>query len=262
MNRLSLTYQEYGDKNSPLMLFLHGGGVSSWMWDKQIQYFNNYHCMTIDLPEQGLSKNTEKFSIYLSAKKVIEIIEKNAKGKEVIVVGFSLGAQVAIKMLSLRSNLVDYTIINSALVRPSAIIRKMIRPSIKLSFPLVKNKSFSKIQSKQLYISEEYFDKYYKESSQMKSDTLIRILEENMSFEIPKSFSKAEGKILVTVGEKEKAVMKKSAKDLVLNNSNCTGIIIPKAGHGISLLFPDFFNQLIVNWIQEGTLPQEVTVIK
>lgn len=53
------------------------------------------------------------------------------------------------------------------------------------------------------------------ESRQMKSDTLIRILEKNMSFEIPNGFQKAEGKILVTVGEKEKTVMKKSVLDIV-----------------------------------------------
>ncbi|WP_245640208.1 alpha/beta fold hydrolase [Paenibacillus dakarensis] len=76
----------------------------------------------------------------------------------------------------------------------------------------------------------------------MTSDTLIRVLEENLSFEIPNGFQKAKTKILVTVGENEKAVMKKSAKDLVSNHSNCTGIIIPNAGHGISLLNPDFFN--------------------
>ncbi len=53
MNELDLHYQEYGDENASLMVFLHGGGVSSWMWDKQIQCFNHYHCITIDLPEQG-----------------------------------------------------------------------------------------------------------------------------------------------------------------------------------------------------------------
>lgn len=259
---LSLNYQVYGDKNAPLMVFLHGGGVSSWMWDKQVQYFSNYHCITIDLPEQGASTDTEEFSIQFSAEKVNEIIEKEANGKEVIVIGFSLGAQVAIKMLSLNSNLIDYAIINSALVRPNSIIRKMIRPMIKLSFPLVKNKFFSKLQAKTLYIGQEYFDTYFKESSQMKSDTLIRILKENMSFEIPEAFMKSKSKILVTVGEKEKSVMKKSAIDIVANNSNCTGIIIPKVGHGISLVNPDFFNQLIKTWIHEGTLPKEVTLIK
>ncbi|QNK86412.1 alpha/beta hydrolase [Sporosarcina sp. resist] len=259
---MGLYYQEYGDKNAPLMVFLHGGGVSSWMWDKQIQYFSNYHCITIDLPEQGASKYTENFTIQSSAEIVNELIEKIANGKKVIVIGFSLGAQITIQMLSINTNLIDYAFINSALVRPNSFVRKMIRPSIKLTFPLVKIKSFSKLQAKTLYIDEEYLETYYKESTQMKSDTLIRILEENMSFEIPNDFKKAVGKILVTVGEKEKAVMKKSAIDIVSNNSNCTGIIIPNAGHGISLVNPDFFNQMIGKWIQEGTLPQDVVIIK
>lgn len=96
----------------------------------------------------------------------------------------------------------------------------------------------------------------------MKSGTLIRILEENMSFEIPEGFEKAECKILVTVGEREKAIMKKSAADIVLDNSNCEGIIIPNVGHGISLANPDYFNVIIENWIQDGVLPLDVIPIK
>ncbi|WP_210468742.1 alpha/beta fold hydrolase [Sporosarcina sp. 6E9] len=259
---MGLFYREYGDKNAPLMVFLHGGGVSSWMWDKQIQYFSNYHCMTIDLPEHGASKHTENFTIQFSAEKINELIEEIANGKKVIVIGFSLGAQIAIQMLSINPSLIDYAFINSALVRPNSILRKMIKPSIKLTYPLVKVRSFSKLQAKTLFIDEEYFETYYRESTQMKSDTLIRILEENMSFEIPNDFKKVESKILVTVGEKEKSVMKNSAIEIVSSNSSCTGIIIPNAGHGISLANPDFFNQMIGKWIQEGTSPQDVVIIK
>lgn len=258
---MSLYYQEHGDKNDSLIVFLHGGGVSSWMWDKQIQYFSHYHCVAVDLPEQGESNDTEYFSIKYSAESVIELIERLANDKKVIVIGFPLGAQVAIQMLSMNPYLIHYAIINSALVRPNSILRKMIRPSITLTFPLVKNKSFSKIQAKTLYVGEDYFETYYQESSQMKSDTLIRILEENMSFEIPKDFNKAKGRILVTVGEKEKAVMKKSAKDIVSYNPNCIGVIIPHVGHGISLVNPDYFNQMIETWLQECALPQDVITI-
>ncbi len=257
-----LHYQEYGNKNATLMVFLHGGGVSSWMWDKQIQHFTHYHCVAIDLPEQGLSNHKENFSIRFSAEKIIELIEKISNGKEVIVIGFSLGAQVTIQMLSIKQDLINYAIINSALVRPIPFAKKLIRPSIKLTFPMIKNKSFSKLQAKTLYVNKEYFEKYYKESCQMKSDALVRILEENMSFEIPKDFKRAKGKILVTVGEREKAVMKKSAIDIVSSNTNCTGVIIPNIGHGISLAKPDFFNQMIEKWIQEGSLPKETKVIK
>lgn len=258
---MELAYKEHGDQTKPLMVFLHGGGVSSWMWDKQVKYFHHYHCMTVDLPEQGASKHTNDFSIRLSAEKVNSIIEEKSEHKEVIVIGFSLGAQVLIEMLSQNPHLIDYAIINSALVRPSPLMRKMIRPMIKMSYPLIKLKSFSKLQAKTLYVGEEYFDTYYKETTEMKADTLIRILEENMSFEIPVSFSKARGKILVTVGGREKGMMKKSAKDITLKNANCTGIIIPKVGHGISLSKPDYFNKLIENWIEKGTLPEEVTKI-
>ncbi|TKI86419.1 alpha/beta hydrolase, partial [Bacillus wiedmannii] len=34
-----LQYKEFGDSSSPLMVFIHGGGVSGWMWDKQIKHF-------------------------------------------------------------------------------------------------------------------------------------------------------------------------------------------------------------------------------
>lgn len=262
MDSLDLHYQEYGDKKASLMVFLHGGGVSSWMWDKQIEYFAHYHCVAIDLPEQGKSNHVDDFSIRGSAEKIIELLEEIANDKKVIVIGFSLGAQVTIQMLSMKQNLIDYAIINSALVRPISFAKKLISPSIKLTFPLIKNKLFSKLQAKILYVKNEYFDTYFKESSLMKSETLIRILEENMSFEIPNGFSKAKGNILVTVGEKEKAIMKKSAKDIVLNNSNCIGIIIPNIGHGIPLANPDFFNLMIEKWIQEGILPQGVKSIK
>lgn len=259
---MELYHQEYGNENTSLMVFLHGGGVSSWMWDKQIQHFTSYHCVTIDLPEQGKSKDVESFSIQKSAEKVIELIEKIARGKKVIVIGFSLGAQVVIQMMSMKPTLITNAIINSALVRPNTLVGKMISPAIKLTSPLISNRYFSKIQSKVLYVSEEYFETYYKESSQMKSDTLIRILKENMSFGIPTGFNKAEGNILVTVGEKEKTIMKKSTMDIVSNNSNCIGIIIPNVGHGISMLNPNYFNKMIENWLQESVLPQDAITIK
>lgn len=261
VKELTLRYKEYGDKSASLMVFLHGGGVSDWMWDQQVQYFKHYHCIVPILPEHGLNNVDIPFSIKGSAEALIQLIEEKARGKKVILIGFSLGSQVIIQLLSMKSDLIDFAIINSASVRPMPYMKKFIKPAIKLSFPLIKNRYFSKLQAKQLYIGEVYFERYYEESCELKPDTLIRVLEENMSFEIPIDFRKAKGKILVTVGEKEKGVMKKSAKDIVNANPNCTGIILPKVGHGVSLAMPDFFNHLVEGWIQEGRLPKECSMI-
>lgn len=261
MKPLTLHYHEYGNKNAPLMVFLHGGGVSSWMWEKQVQYFTAYHCVTIDLPEQGLSNCTDKFSITNSSDKIIECIERIAKGKKVIVIGFSLGAQVLIDILCKKPNLIDYAMINSALVKPMRWGRKIIAPFIRLSYPLTKNRHFSKLQAKTLFIGDEYFERYFQESSQMECETLIRILNENMSFSIPDHFNQAKANILVTVGEKEKAVMQQSAIEIVNSLPNCRGIKITGIGHGISLANPELFHQIIENWLEGREMPKECQLI-
>ena len=124
VKRLALHYQEYGDKSAPLMMFLHGGGVSDWMWNQQIQYFTKYHCIVPILPEHGLNHDGTPFSIKGSAEELIPLIEEKAEGKEVILIGFSLGSQVIIQLLSMKPDLIDFAIINSASVRPISFRQK------------------------------------------------------------------------------------------------------------------------------------------
>lgn len=260
---LSLYYKEYKGNSDILMVFLHGGGVSSWMWDKQIEYFKKYNCITIDLPEHGLSNNDMEFSIKDTAEEVIKLIEEKNKGKQVILIGFSLGAQIVIEILSKKPDLINKAIINSALINlTQRYSEKIIRYSVKLSFPLIKLKWFSKLQSKTLYIGKDNFEKYYNESSQIKMESLIRILKENMSFQLPKDFKKVNTNILVTIGEKEKSIIKRSAREIIGSNSNCKGIIIPKVGHGAPLALPSLFNAMVDKWICKGVLPKEFKIIK
>ncbi len=250
-----MQYKEYGNLHKPLIVLIHGGGVGGWMWDKQVQYFSDYHCVVPELIDNE-ANNSSDFSIEGSAKKLLSLIEEKAKTKRVIVVGFSLGAQIVIQMVSLKPQLIDVAIINSALVTPSPVAEKWIKPLIKLTFPLVKNKSFAKLQAKTLYVGQEYFEQYYEDSSKMKVDTLIKILQENMSFAIPRDFSKAQCNILVTVGEKEKVNMKKSALHLVNSNLNCQGVMLSNIGHGVSLANPEYFNRFVEEWLIDGKLPE------
>jgi len=247
---MELQYKEYGNKDSGLLIcFLHGGGVSGWMWQEQINYFQSYHCLVPDLPEHGASKDCSPFSIRFSAESIIKIIENIAPSKKIAIIGFSLGAQVVIEILSLKPNFAHYAIINSPLVVPMRWMKKYIPLTIKLSYPLVQNRLFAKIQARTLYIKENQFETYFQETRQIKVDTFIRVLEENMSYQIPPNFHLAKGKILITVGEKEKKIMKQS-KDLLLEaNPNIEGMVIPNIGHGISLAKPAYFNELIVKWL-------------
>ncbi|MGE7692667.1 alpha/beta fold hydrolase [Lysinibacillus sp. NPDC094177] len=53
-------YKEYGDLHKPLILLIHRGGVGGWMWDKQVQYFSNYHGVVPELIDKE-ANNTSDF---------------------------------------------------------------------------------------------------------------------------------------------------------------------------------------------------------
>lgn len=247
---MDLHFEEHGNKDGAIMLFLHGGGVGSWMWDQQIKHFTEYHCFTVDLPEQGENKGSGLFSIADSARKINALLEKLKNGKKVIVIGFSLGAQVAIQMLSEQRTLIDYAMINSALVRPMPYLKKLIKPAVSLTHPLTSNRTFAKLQAKTLHIGEGYFEQYYQASSEMSSETLSRILIENMTFSIPLSFNNTKAKVLVTVGELEKAVMHKSAQDIALGCSNSQCAIVSGVGHGAPIAAASTFNNMLEDWLR------------
>ena len=94
----------------------------------------------------------------------MKVVEYGKGNKDIIILlhggGLSLGGQVLIEMLSQRSDICEYAIIESALVIPMKYISAMIKPAYDICYPLVKKRWFSKIQFKALHIRKELFDKY------------------------------------------------------------------------------------------------------
>ncbi|MED4129680.1 alpha/beta hydrolase [Shouchella miscanthi] len=248
MSTSVIAFQETGDPLQPLLFFVHGGGVSSWMWEKQLAAFSSaYHCLAVDLPEHGKSKGA--FSIEESAMSCLQLAKEKAKGQPVHLIGFSLGAQVVIDMLSKDPLFFETAMINSALVNTTPFVRIGGLLALQASYPLAKYRTFAKAQANVLYIPEEQFDRYFEESKQLKRYTLIRVMRENLSYLLPSSFSSVKTKMLVTVGEKENRMMKRSLTEIKYANEFCQDQVFKGVGHGYSLADPHAFNTVLLNWI-------------
>ncbi|MCM3710167.1 alpha/beta fold hydrolase [Sporosarcina luteola] len=242
-------YMEHGNKEGPLLVFIHGGGVGGWVWDKQIAYFREYHCLVPTLQGHGSRSKEISFSILENALEIIQLIEQKKGKKDVHIIGFSIGAQICLEIVSLAPTLISSAMINSAVVIPMKYMIPFLAPTIKMTFPLIKNMTFAKAQAKQLYLDGEYFEKYYEESLQMKSSTLINILKENMSYSLPAHFSKSTARVLVTAGEKEKGLVKKSVWEIVMGNEHFEYLFVQDIGHGFPVAKPELFNQILEEWI-------------
>ncbi|MCM3638099.1 alpha/beta hydrolase [Sporosarcina luteola] len=242
-------YMEHGNKEGPLLVFIHGGGVGGWMWDKQIAYFKDYHCLVPTLQGHGDRSNETSFSIRENALEIIQLIEQKKGKKDVHIIGFSIGAQICLEIVSLAPTLINSAMINSAVVIPMKYMIPLLAPTIKMTFPLIKNKTFAKAQAKQLYMDGEHFEKYYEESLKMKSSTLINILKENMSYSLPAHFPKSTARVLVTAGEKEKGLVKKSVWEIVKGNEHFESLFVQDIGHGFPVAKPELFNHILEEWI-------------
>jgi len=241
-----MIFKEFGKKENPTIILLHGGGLSWWMWKKQIEVLSrDYFVVTPILDGHGDDYDTDFVSIENSADKIIDYIKKTQKGKVFAIGGLSIGAQIVVEILSQESEITEFAVIESALVYPIKTITAFTVPMFNLFYGLIKMKWYARLQAKSLNVPTELFDYYFNDSSRMSKKSLINIAISNGNYSLPQTIDKSLVKTLVLVGGKELSIMKKSAIKLSKMLKHSTLKIIPNYTHGeISIIKPDNYFEL------------------
>jgi len=242
-----MIFKEFGDKNMPVIIFLHGGGLSWWSWKPQIEALQkDYYIVTPIIDGHGDAYNTTFVSIKKSAEQVIKYIKENCNGKVYAICGLSIGAQITIEILSKECNITENAVIESALVYPIKMAITLTVPIYNICFGLIKKRWFAKLQAKTLKVPDELFESYYQDSSRMTKESLINFTKSNGDYPMPSTLCNTNAKTLILVGEKELSVMKKSASLLHETINGSILKVIEKSGHGeISLIYPDKYLNLL-----------------
>ena len=89
------------DKNKPLIIFVHGSGLSHITWVLQTRYFafHGYSVLAIDLPGHGYSEGPSIKSIEEQGKWLADVIDAVAM-KEASLVGHSQGCLITLECAS------------------------------------------------------------------------------------------------------------------------------------------------------------------
>lgn len=250
-----MIFKEFGNKNMPVIILIHGGGLSWWSWKAQIEVLEkNYYVVTPIIDGHGDDYDTEFVSIKKSAEEIIKYVKENCNGKVFAIGGLSIGAQITVEILSQDSDITENAVIESALVYPMKMVSAMTVPMYNICHGLIKKRWYAKLQAKTLNVPEELFETYYEDSSRMTKESLINIAKSNGNYSISSNLSKTKAKALILVGEKELGVMKKSAELLYNTIKGSSLKIIEKSGHGeISLIHPDQYIELIQKFFEGNT---------
>lgn len=252
---MKLSFKEYGVDHDQTIVFLHGGGVSGWMWQPQIaQLKDEYHLLVPDLPEHGQSVNVQPLTLSNAAAQVAELIRACAHGGRAHVVGLSLGAQTTIELLSQAPELVDHAVASGPLMRPlpgigsANLMAKMYWPFRNMSWLI-------KWNMQGLGVPAEYFGDFRRDTAALTLDGFVRMTLANGRNRVPPNLQAVTAPTLLLVGAKELKIMQESVRDLLKAMPSAQGYIVSGAIHNWSLQLPELFTQTVRAWITNRGLP-------
>ncbi|MDI3536782.1 MAG: hypothetical protein PWP16_840 [Eubacteriaceae bacterium] len=242
-----MLFKETGKAINPKMIFLHGGGLSAWSLDSVAALLKDrFYIIRPVIDGHGEDGKETFLSIEDSAAKLIDYIDHHCNGKVHLLCGLSIGAQIVTEVLAKRQDITDFAVIESALVIPIKKTTAVMAPINALSYGLIGNKSFSKMQAKALCLPPEKFEPYYQDSLRMSKQSLMNMARSNGTYALKKDISKTKAKVLIVVGQKELSIMKKSA--LLLNREipHSRLLVVKGMKHGeLSLKYPERLVELI-----------------
>ena len=227
-----MNFVEYGKENKEVIILLHGGGLSWWSYREVAQLLETKYHVILPILDGHANADKDFTTIRDNAIEIIEFIENNFGGSVKIIGGLSLGAQILLEILSLKKDICQYAIIESALVLPSKLTYCLIKPAFGSSYGLIKKEWFSKIKFKSLKIKNDLYEEYYRDTCLILKENMVAFLEENSVYTLKDSILDVCAKVFIYVGEKENHAMKKSAKLIHSKIPNSELYILPNLAHG------------------------------
>ena len=203
---------EYGKENKDVIFLLHGGGLSWWNYKEVSMYLAKQFHVVLPILD-GHAKSEHNFTtIERNANRIIDYINTHFGGSIKLLGGVSLGAQIALEILSKQKDICSYAVIESALVLPSKMTSALVEPAFGSSYGLISQRWFAKLQFSYLKIKEDLFEDYYRDTCAISRENMIAFLKENSMYKIKETLKITNAKMYIYVGEKENKKMLESAK--------------------------------------------------
>jgi pimeloyl-ACP methyl ester carboxylesterase len=205
---------EAGRQNQKVIIMLHGGGLSWWQYQAQMDLLcENYH-VVLPILDGHAGSDADFTSIEDNAKRLLDYIDKTYGGSVFLIAGLSFGGQILLEMLALRKDICQYAIVESAAIIPDKLTSGLVAPLFSMSFPLIKKKWFAKMQFRYLGIRADLFEHYYEDTVKLSKQNLIAFTKASSLYQVKKNLKNSLARVRIIVGEKETKKMHASARYL------------------------------------------------
>lgn len=257
-----MKFHEYGDKNLPPILLIHGGGSSWWNYLRQARLLShNYHVILPTLNGHGEEYKLDYVSTEDSALEILDYINENCGGKLFAIGGVSLGGQIAMELLSLDSDIAGKAIIDGSLCIPQPRLARFCILLVSLFGKLMFSKPSCKLQLSimnkcypRLAYPDEIKNYYMEDIARTPIKTLVTIYKTYMRhYKLKSRISRSKSQVLYIYGEKELKCVKESARLFEQLHPNTILFEAKGYNHGyLSTYLPQEWVELVVPFLENN----------
>ena len=243
----------YGKQNTDTILLLHGGGLSWWNYREVAELLEQDYRVILPVLNGHGGSDAPFTTIEDNAAGLISYIDAHFGGQVTAIGGLSLGGQIALEMLAQRPDICRFALIESALVKPMKLTHGLIAPAFGMSYGLIRQRWFSRLQAAYLGIPKALFEDYFRDTCAIPKADMIAFLKANSIYSIKPGLSETTAKVKIVAGSREQKSIRDSV--VLLNQAipGSTAEILPGLRHGdLSLNKPTRYAKILADWVHEA----------
>lgn len=227
-----MVYREYGEISSPAVILLHGGGLSWWNYREAAELLRDDFHVILPVLDGHAGSDAPFTTIEDNAAEIISFIREHLGGHVFLTGGLSLGGQVLLEMLSQQGDICEHALVESAAVIPSKLTNRLIAPAFGCSYPLIKQRWFSRLQFRSLHMKPELFEDYYRDTCGIAKKDMIAFLQANTAYSAKPALRECSAAVQLYYGGNEVREIKRSADVLKELIPGCKVHELPGLYHG------------------------------
>lgn len=209
-----MRFNEFGDKNNPIILLIHGYGVSWKMWKPHIEVLQKEYFLIVPALDGLDEENDSNFiSVEKSAEDIITYIKMNYEGSIYAICGASLGGTIAFEILAQNRIEVEKAIIDAGPIVPSSklFLNFSIRVRLRQNRQIRKG-NIRAIKQIQNLFTGELSNEIIKTCAQMSEETCRNVQISCFTYQLSSSIQETNTEIAYWYGSKEAFLYKKASK--------------------------------------------------
>lgn len=258
INRLTVSYNDYGPENAPVIIFIHGFPFNKSMWDDQMDLLkDNYRVIAYDIRGHGNSDpGIDDFFIELFVNDLLRFMDKLGIERSILC-GLSLGGYIALSAVLKKPDRFDGLILNDTQCiddtpeikenRCTAIIRIMKNGVEYYADEIIKNLFASETFIKKKDIVATVKEMIIGTPKQSLCNTLHALAERKDTCD---QLQEINIPVLIMVGKEDKITPIAAARQMHEEIRGSMLKIIQHAGHIINLENPIAFGKRLVKFLE------------